>query len=168
MLPRLLALVLAALAALAACAAPAADGSIRVRGDVASPAAWTAQELERRFADDVRVVEHVAKSGERTRLRAVPLRALVDASTPRFDAARKNHALAFAVVLRSRDGYAVAYALEEVAPFRREPELYLAFATADGALDAQAAPARLVHVGGQGGARTPHGIVAVDVVDLAR
>lgn len=147
---------------------PSIDGPIRVHGDVAAPTSWSDTEIAARFADDVRVVEHVTKWKDHHRVRAVPLRRLIEESSPVLDPSRKNAELAFAVVLRARDGYAISYTYDEIAPHKGEPTVFFAFADEDGPLPEEFAPARVVIVDGTNSSRALHGIVDIEVIDLAK
>ncbi|MFG0318809.1 MAG: hypothetical protein ACF8XB_16165 [Planctomycetota bacterium JB042] len=170
---RTLPLVAALLAAFAGCRSappdPAAEGPVRVVGDVAHPTAWNPESIDARFGDRVRPVQHVTKRGDHHSLRAVAVADLLAASEPAIDGDRKNHELAFAVVARARDGYTVTYSYEEIVPYGQEPTIFLAFAEEDGGpLPDRFAPARIVCTGPKNSSRTPHGIVEIEVVDLAR
>ncbi len=147
---------------------PRVDGPIRVFGDVAAPTSWNHDEIEAEFADHVRLVEHVTKRLERHRLRAVPLVRLIEASRPVLDSSRKNPKLAVVVVLRARDGYAIAYTYDEIAPHAGEPTVFLAFADEEGPLPEEFAPARVVVVDGTNPSRALRGIIEIEVVDVAK
>jgi len=129
-------------------------GRIQVHGDLAHPMVLDAKAIEQRFGGKVRIVDH--------RLRAVPIRSVVDACLPAFGTKHKNPELAFVVLLRCSDGYAVAYTYEEIAPYEQEPDLYLAFAEEDGPLPEALAPARVVRIGGQDDSRTLRGVVEIE------
>ncbi len=127
---------------------PAAEGPVRVVGDVAHPTAWNPESIGARFGDRVRSVRHVTKRGVHHPLRAVAVADLLAASEPAIDEDRKNHELAFAVVARARDGYTVTYSYEEIVPYEQEPTIFLAFAEEDGgSLPDRFAPARIVCTG---------------------
>ena len=138
-----------------------------IAGDVREPDVWTAERIESTFADQIRVVEHRAK--DRTfRLRALPLAALIQHAGPMLDAEAKHPELAVAVAIEARDGYTVAFTLEEIAPYKAEPTILLAFAEADGPFPDDIAPARLIIPGAQRSSRALHAIRAIRVDDLRR
>ncbi|MEZ6194592.1 MAG: molybdopterin-dependent oxidoreductase [Planctomycetota bacterium] len=156
------------LSALGACAAPATrDGEIRVEGDVLRPRGWTAAEIEARFPDRVRIVDHESHDGK-VRLRGLPLAELVKDAGPALDDSRKNHELGFAIAVCATDGYTSVFTYDEVVPFRdAEPSVFLAFAEESGPLPEKFGPARLVLVGHEGGSRRMRAVDLVRVVDLA-
>src|SRR5947208_2383799 len=80
--------------------------SFRIAGAVQHPRAWTAAELAKAFPDRVRAVRFSAQ-GKEHQARCVPLWAVVEAAGLQLDPARKMHHVAFAVLVRARDGYTV-------------------------------------------------------------
>ena len=91
------------------------EAAIKVGGDVAKPGEWAAARLAREFAGQMKTVRYTLAGKEHTS-RCVPLLALVQAAQPRIDANRKNARVGFVVILRARDGYAVAFSLAELQP----------------------------------------------------
>ncbi|MCA9319645.1 MAG: hypothetical protein KDB53_02865 [Planctomycetes bacterium] len=156
------------LGALVGCASSPSDkGAILIDGDLRHSRQWTAAMIESELASDIRIVNHATRDGA-VSLRAIPLSSLVRLAEPRIDDSKKNHALAFAVVVSATDGYSAVFTYDEVVPFRDAPDyVYLAFAEAGGPLPPKYAPARLVLESAKGDARKMYAVDHIRVVDLA-
>jgi hypothetical protein len=98
---------------------------IRVDGAVEKLGTWTTERLTKEFAGDIRTVPYTLK-GEKGEARCVPLLTLVRAARPRLDPKRKNHLVAFVVIVRAEDGYAAAFSLGELLPENGKREVWVA------------------------------------------
>jgi hypothetical protein len=146
---------------------PLEEEALRITGAVSKPLTLDPITLARRFERQVEIVEQVNQEGKNQRLRAIPLRAVVEASAPAFKEGRERPDLAFAVVARSRDGTCVAYSYHEVAPREGKSDLMLAFAEEEGPLPKAHAPVRILSVGKGDNARALHSVVEIKLFDLA-
>lgn len=173
-MPRIL-LAFALVTWLAACSSPppALTGamtapSLLVTGDVERELRLDAAAFERLFAGEIGPVEHRTKQGTVT-LRGLPLLPVIEAARPRYGDEQKHPEQCFAVLLRARDGYAVAFANEELRPDRDgRHRIRLAFAEEDGPLPDRFAPARLVIDDQGGNSRRIAGLTEIVVIDLRR
>lgn len=146
---------------------PLEEEALRITGAVSKPLTLDPITLARRFEHQVEIVEQVNQEGKNQRLRAIPLRAVVEASATAFKEGRERPDLAFAVVARSRDGTCVAYSYHEVAPREGKSDLMLAFAEEEGPLPKAHAPVRILSVGKGDNARALHSVVEIKLFDLA-
>jgi DMSO/TMAO reductase YedYZ molybdopterin-dependent catalytic subunit len=155
-----------ALAPRGLCAAPL---SFHVGGAVERPGDWTAARVLGDLASSAQAVRYTMKGEEHTS-RCVPLWALVEAARPRIDPKVKSHRVAFAIVLRARDGYTATFSLAELAPDIGDKKVWLALDIDGKPLPGVEAPARVV-VPGEGKQhllRWISGIASITVVDGAR
>ena len=97
----------------------------RIAGAVEKPGDWSAERLSHEFRDDVEKI-HFTLKGQEGVARAVKLEKLIRAAAPKLDEAQKHHLLAFNVVARARDGYAVCFSLAEFLPEYGGGQIYVA------------------------------------------
>src|SRR5262249_39854256 len=121
----------------------AAESTFRVSGAVERPGEWTVSRLTADLAGSVQTVRFTMKGVEHT-AKCVPLWALIEAVRPRVDPNRKNHRVGFAIILRARDGYTVAFSLAELAPDIGDHKVWLAVEVDGKPLAENEAPVRLL------------------------
>jgi hypothetical protein len=159
-------LVIVGLAERVAAAADSAD-EVVVGGAVASPGRWTGARIRQQLAGDVRQISYAVK-GTTHRAAAVPLRVLVQASRPALDARRHHPELGMVVVIRARDGYAIAVSFGEMLPDIGNREVWLALDEDGQPLGPSVGPMRLIVPGDGRPSRWIRQIAAITVVDTTR
>lgn len=145
-------------------AADPVPATFRVDGDVTKPAEWTAARVAETFAKEVKTIQYPGKEGV-VKGRAIPLLSFVKAAGPKVDPKRKNHQLAFAVVARATDGYAVTFGLGELMDDLGQREVYLVFEGDGTPLPERDRPVRLVVLGDTRPARSVYAIRTIAVID---
>jgi hypothetical protein len=143
---------------------PKAQDSITVAGSVEKPGDWTCESLAKEFAADVKEISYTLK-GQSAKARVVPLAKLVMAAKPTLDPKQKNHIIAFAVVIRAKDGYAATFSMGELLPEFAGAEVYLALDRDGGPSSERERPVSLLVVGDKKPSRWVHGIETVTVID---
>src|SRR5262249_52793427 len=128
--------------------------------------AWTVAQLRKEFAADIRTVPYTLKK-EKGTARCLPLMTLIQAAQPRLDPRRKNHLLAFAVIVRAEDGYAVCFSLGELLPEHGKRAVWLALDRNGKPLSAEEGPVRLLVPGEEKAARWVHGVTSLTLIDGA-
>lgn len=141
--------------------------TIRIDGDIAKPADWTAARIGEVFAKDVKTIQYPGKESV-VKGRAIPLLTFVKATEPKVDPKRKNHQLAFAIVAKASDGYAVAFGLGELMDDFGQREVYLVFDGDGKSLPERDRPVRLVVLGDTRPARSVYGIRSITVLDATK
>lgn len=143
---------------------PKAPESIALTGAVEKAGDWTGESLAKEFAADVKEISYTLK-GQSAKARVIPLAKLVMAARPKVDPKQKNHLIAFAVVIRAKDGYAASFSMGELLPEFAGAEIYLALDRDGGPLPERERPVSLLVVGDKKPSRWVHGIQTVTVID---
>jgi DMSO/TMAO reductase YedYZ molybdopterin-dependent catalytic subunit len=137
---------------------------IRIGGAVEKAVDWTASDLLKEMAGDVKEARYTSKRQE-TKAKVIPLYKLLTAAKPKIDPKQKNHLLTFIVTVRARDGYAASFSVGELMPDCGGAEVYLAFDRDGQALPEQAQPASLVVPGDRKPSRWVRGVKSITIVD---
>jgi len=150
---------------LAALVFQTAPKDIKVEGAVAKPGKWTVERIATDLQADLKPIEYDLKGKHHT-AKGVPLRRLIEVSTPRFDEKIKNHKIRFAVLAVGRDGYAATFSWGELVSDYGKTDAWV-ITEEDGApLSADAAPLSLVVPSDTKPSRWVHGLAKIKVVDL--
>jgi hypothetical protein len=138
--------------------------SIVVAGAVEKPGAWSVERFEHDLGGDVKTISYILKTEKRTS-RCVPLLGLIRASQPRIDAKQKNHPLAFAVIVRARDGYAACFSMGELSEEGAGRAVWIALNQDGKPLPNADGPVRLVIPDDAKPARWVHAVSTITIVD---
>lgn len=164
--PLLLAALVLTLAAAGVRGEPRRE-TFQIAGAVGKPGVWSAARLAKELAGEVRTVTYTLR-GDQATARCVPLLALVQASVPRLEPKRKNHLLAFVVLVRADDGYTVSFSLGELLPAHGKREVYVALDRDNKPLGPDEGPVRLIVLGEEKPARSVYGVTNILLVDAAQ
>jgi hypothetical protein len=138
---------------------------VKMAGAIEKPAEWTAADIAKDFAADVKEVGYTLK-GQAAKARAVPLAKLVAAAKPKIDPKQKGHILAFCVVVRGTDGYTTNFSMGELLPEYAGAEIYVALDRDGAPLSERDRPASLLVLGDKKPSRWVQGIASITVVDV--
>ncbi len=139
-------------------------GTVQIGGAVQTPAGWSADDIAKSFAADVKVINYTLKD-QPGKARAVPLLKLVMAAKPKIDLKQKNHLLAFSVIVRAADGYAAAFSLAELQPEYGGAAVYIALDNDDQPLPEGQRPVSLLVPSDKKPSRWVHGVISITVID---
>src|ERR1700731_3090360 len=92
---------------------PANPATIKVAGAVEAPKEWTIDQIKTEFAADIKTVPYTLK-GVKGGAQSVPLISIIKAAKLKVNPKQKNHELAYAVVVKGRDGYAACFSYGEL------------------------------------------------------
>lgn len=144
-----------------------AAATFRIAGAVEKPGGWTVERVTKEFASDIHPVQYTIK-GQQSTARCVSLLSLVQAAKPRLDPKIKNHQLAFEVMVRAKDGYAVAFSLGELLPQFGNRAVWIALDKDGQPLPDDMAPVQLLVPDDAKPARWVRAVSEITVVDGAQ
>jgi DMSO/TMAO reductase YedYZ molybdopterin-dependent catalytic subunit len=122
-------------------AAQAAEGVLRVRGEIKTPLSLTVAEIKSRPSATAHAKDH---SGKIAAYEGVSLSAILQQAGVPLGEALRGDALQLCVVVRAADGYKAVFALAELDPAMTDKQVILAFRKDDADLDPATGPLRLV------------------------
>lgn len=89
--------------------------TLKVMGDVTTPATWDVAGIESTFKSQMRPVNYTVKGDDHVS-NCVPLLAVVEAADPAINPAIKNHQFQFIIEVQGFDGYTVDFTLGDLLP----------------------------------------------------
>ena len=149
--------------------------AVEVTGTVAKPAKWSADSLRKQFAAEIKPIEYSSR-GQKHKASCVALSSVLhqagaDAQmkmAPGVAPAMKNHALRFAVVVTSVDGYTACFSLAELLPDLGNTAAWIALDTDDKPLPEGEGHVRLIVPSDKKPARSVRDISSINVVDVSK
>ena len=143
---------------------PSKAETIKIIGAVEKPREWTPDQIKTEFATEIKTVPYTLK-GNKGEAQCLPLITLVQAAKLKINPKQKNHELAFAVVVKGRDGYAACFSYGELLPQIGNRAVWLALDRSGKLLPDSAAPAEVISVDDEKPSRWVHAVSSISVID---
>jgi DMSO/TMAO reductase YedYZ molybdopterin-dependent catalytic subunit len=133
-------------------------------GAIEKPATWTAEKLEKEFAEQIREVSFTLKD-QPGKARCIPLIDFLQAAGPKSVNPRRNHLIGFVAVVQADDGYTACFGLGELLADNGGREVYIALDMNGSPLVPGDGPVRLIVPGDKRPSRWVFSIEHIILVD---
>ena len=143
----------------------APPSGVAVGGDVEKSESWTLARVQK--LAPAQTITTTLK-GQPYTATGIPLRALLEAASPKFPAQTKHPEARFIVLASGKDGYTVAFSWPDLMSDVGDQEVFLTWDANGKALPAEEGPMRLIVPGDKKPMRWVYSLVSVQVFDGAR